>query len=233
MSLPLHHTHGPRALPEQPLPGGLSPGLLRGRVHELCGPSRVSLALMLLHLCDGPVIWVAPSWVPERPYPCGMVDFVHPGRIVFAQARRHEDINWCAEEALRSGAAPVVLVEMPVLPGLTPVRRMHLAAEAGAEAARHAGRPAPLGLLLTAGDGGAQGVESRWHMAPRPAPSGLVDEGGSVWALERRRARGLPPAGWLLTRATPAGDGPYPGADTSPDVSPAATTITACPLPPA
>ena len=200
MNLPSHQTHGRRPLGDQPLPGGLSPGLLRGRVHELCGPARVAFALMLLQASQGPVIWITPSWLPERPYPCGMADYMHPGRVVFARARRPEDIQWAAEEALRSGAAPMVLIEMPSPPGLTPVRRLHLAAETGAEAAHHAGRVAPLGLILGAGDGGAQGVESRWHIAAAPSPSGLLEEAGIAWRLERRRDRRAPVAAWSLLR---------------------------------
>ena len=182
-----------------PLPGGIHPGLLRARVHEVCGPARMALTLMLLELCEGPVIWVMPAWLPERPYPCGVRDFIHPGRLIFARARRPEDIQWAGEEALRSGAAPVVVLEMPTPPGLTAVRRLHLAAGAGAEAAHHAARPAPLGLILSTGDGGAQGVESRWHMAATPAPSGLL-EGGVSWHLTRTRARTAPVATWALLR---------------------------------
>jgi protein ImuA len=204
MSLPLHHIHGRKALPEHPLPGGISPGLQRGRMHELCGPSRVALALMLLGASEGAVIWITPSWRPERLYACGVREYMHPGRLIFARCRRPEDILWAAEEALRSGAAPMVVLETPDPPGLTPIRRMHLAAEAGAEAARHAGRPAPLGLVLTAGDGGAQGVESRWHMAPAPSPSGLLHDEGVAWTIERRRARTAPIARWHMQRR---GDG--------------------------
>ena len=113
---------------------------------------------------------------------------VDPARLIFARARRPEDILWTLEEVLRSGAAPLVVAEVTSPPALTPVRRMNLAAEAGMEAARLAGRPAPLGLMLVPGDGGAAGAESRWHMAPLPSGSGLTD-GGRLWRLERRRAR--------------------------------------------
>ena len=84
-----------------------------------------------------------------------------------------------------------MVADLPNPPGLTPVRRLHLATEAGAEAARHAARLPPLGLLLTPGAGGAQGVESRWSLACTPA-------GG--WHLTRLRARLEPPAAWRLQR---------------------------------
>jgi protein ImuA len=76
---------------------------------------------------------------------------------------------------------------------------LHLACEAGAEAARLRGRLPPLGLLLCPGEGGAQGVESRWHMACQPSQSTLI-ENHSAWAMRRTRARMDPPAAWALRR---------------------------------
>ena len=201
MLLPSRPSSGLRAT-EQRLPAGIVPGLARARAHELCGPSRFALALLILAESEGPVIWIAPAWLPERPHACGIADYLHPGRLIFAHARRPEDLQWCAEEALRSGAAPMVVADMPKPPGLTAVRRMHLAAESGAEAAHHArSGPAPLGLILCPGDGGAQGVETRWHMRPLPAPFTLTEDLGPVWHLERRRARSAPVAAWRLARS--------------------------------
>lgn len=189
------------ARPLQPLPGGPGQGLalLRGRVHEFCGPARVTLAAMVLEHSEGPVIWAHPGWLPERLFPDGLWEFTNPARLILARVRRPEDILWTAEEALRSGAAPLVVAELPQPPALTPVRRLNLAAEAGAEAATHRHALAPLGLLLIPGDGGAPGVESRWHMAPAPSRSTLIER-HSAWTLERRRAREHPPASWRLGR---------------------------------
>ena len=200
MVLPIHHdSAGRRPWPEQPLPGGLGLTLLRGRVHELCGPARTSLAALILGASDGPVIWVSPGWLSERVYPSGLCDFADPGRILFARARRPEDVLWAVEEALRSGAASMVLADLPAPPALTPVRRLHLACEAGAEAARNRGGTPPLALLMTPEDGGAQGVESRWHMAPVASGSTLTDN-RSAWIMRRLRARMAPPAAWHLIR---------------------------------
>jgi protein ImuA len=201
MPLPiLHDPHGPKPHPLQPLPGGLGLGLARARVHEFCGPARVTLAALILSESTGPVIWIGPSWLPERLYPAGLAEFANPARLIFARARRPEDLLWSLEEVLRSGAVPLVVAELPAPPPLTPIRRLHLAAEAGAEAARLQGRLPPLGLILTPGDGGAQGVESRWWLAPAPSGTTLYER-RAAWVLERRRARLAPPARWSLARA--------------------------------
>jgi len=189
---------GPAPRPVWPLPGGLGLGLARGRVHEVCGPARWTLAAMLMAMGQGAVIWIAPGWQGERLNAPGLCVFADPGRVIFATGRRPEDLLWAAEEALRSGTVPLVLVDLPDPPALTPVRRLHLAAEAGAEAARNHGAPPPLGVLMTPGTGGAQGVESRWHLAPAPSRS-LLHEHQSAWTLARLRARMEPPARWTLT----------------------------------
>ncbi len=177
--------------------------LARGRVHEICGSARRSWAAMVAGATQAPgaapmadpVLWIRPTWLADRLYPPALTGFFDPGRLLVAAPQRAEDLLWCAEEALRSGLIGVVVADLPAPPGLTPVRRLQLAAEAGAAA----GRPG-LGLLLTPGDGGAAGVESRWHMAPRHRP------GHSEWRLELRRARMAPEGRWRIVAA--AADGP-------------------------
>ncbi len=208
MALPiLHIQDGRRPWPAQALPGGLGLGLARGRVHEVCGPARTTLAALILGESQGPVVWISPGWLPERLYPAGLAEMADPGRIVFARPRRPEDVLWAMEEALRSGAAGLVLADLPAPPALTPVRRLHLAAETGAEAARHAGRLPPLGLLLTPEQGGAQGVESHWHIAATPSGSTLIAR-RSAWILRRLRARLAPEAAFHLHQEAAGPDGP-------------------------
>ena len=55
----------------------------------------------------------------------------------------------------------------------------------------------PLGLILIASEGGAQGVESRWQMVAAPSGSSLM-ENRSAWVMRRLRARIAPPAEWRL-----------------------------------
>lgn len=167
---------------------GLEAGLALGRAHEACGPARHRLALWIAAQTTGPVIWIAPDWGSDRLNPCGLMSFIDPARLILVHAKRAEDVLWSMEEVLRSGAVSLAVADLPGLPGLTSVRRMHLAAEAGGRVRN----TAPLGLLLTPGMGGAQGVESRWHLAP--------DHKGTpgTWALTRLRARTAPQQAWQI-----------------------------------
>lgn len=201
LPIPHHqdHKHG-----RLDLPGGAGLALARGRVHEFCGPSRVMLAVLTVAAGSGPIIWAFPGWQAERLNAAGIAVHFNPGRLILARARRAEDILWTAEEVLRSGAVPVLVAELPMIPGLTPVRRLQLAAEAGAEAARHRGQLAPIGLILTPqadreDGGGAPGVDSRWHLAPAPSDA-LMAGDSPAWVLTRQRARMAAPGAWHLTQ---------------------------------
>lgn len=167
----------PRADAVSPAPGF---ELARARAHEATGYGRRVLALLVAGAMTGPVLWLRPTWETDRLNGDGVQAFVDPGRLIFGQARTPPELLQAAEEALRAGVVPLVVVELTALPGLTPVRRLHLAAETGAET----GRQAPLALLLTPAPGGAPGVETRWRLDPRT---------GGRWCLTRSRARMAPP----------------------------------------
>lgn len=158
------------------------------RLHEACGPARHTLAMLIAAATQGPVLWIASPWQGAALNPDGMVAFAAPERFIWIAPERPADILWTLEEALRSGAAPLVVADLAAPPGLTPVRRLHLAAETGA----NQGAGAPLGLILTPNSGGASGIETRWHMAPAHAAI-------QGWALTRMRARTAPPAVWHLS----------------------------------
>jgi protein ImuA len=188
---PLLSRHRSRPVPALPLlPGSPDLALSRGRVHEAAGTARRTFALWLAARAQGPVFWIAPQWMQERLNADGMQPWIDPARLVFVSPRRTEDLLWTLEEVLRSGATDLGIADLPDLPGLTQVRRLHLAAESG----RQNGTHLPVGLLLTPGRGGAAGVETRWHLSPRHA------DGAERWHLERLRARTAPVADWRVER---------------------------------
>lgn len=191
MSHPAHlltrHSHRRSYAPGVDMLGGLT--LDRGRVHEFCGTARRRLALLAAGALSGPVLWIRPAWMPGRLNPEGFLRLADPSRLVFVTPKRPEDLLWTTEEALRSGLVPLVVADLPDPPGLTAVRRLHLAAETGAAE----GKVTPLGLLLTPGTGGAPGVETRWSLFPAHGPGGE-----EAWRLDRLRARMQPEKRWRV-----------------------------------
>ena len=151
------------------------------RVHEACGAARRVFALWLASQLDGPVVWITPAWESSTLNPAGIARFLEPARLTLVATSKEEDVLWCMEETLTAGCAPLVIAEIASPPALTPVRRLHLAAE------KRQGKP--IGLLLSAGEGGAQGVESRWQMEPQAGPA-------PRWNLTRTRARTAPVKRW-------------------------------------
>jgi protein ImuA len=177
---------------------GAGASLALPRLHEACGEARRSFAMLVAARLGaagrtGPIWWIGPEWQTECLLADGVAGFAGAGpeRMIFAHPKREEDVLWTLEEVLRSGSAALAVADLPGMPGLTAVRRLHLAAETGATE----GRSAPLGLLLTPGDGGAQGVESRWLMQ-----SAHHSGNRTRWRLERLRARMEPPRKWLVHR---------------------------------
>lgn len=198
MDSPLLKRRAETARPALTLLGDIT--LPLARAHEVCGASRRGFALWAASKTQGQVLWIRPGWVPDQLYPDGVRQWMglglDPGRLLMVNARRPEDLLWCMEEALRCGTLPLVVCELPAPPSLTPVRRLHLAAETGATE----GKFAPVGLMLTPLQtdrdgqitGGAAGVESRWHMAPRH------QSGQRRWLLQRLRARRAAPQDWQV-----------------------------------
>jgi protein ImuA len=167
----------------------LAPGiaLARGRAPEATGPARSVLALLAAARLAGPVLWLGPARSAMQLLGDGLSDFLDPARLVLVRPRKPAGILWAAEEALRSGEAPLVVADLDRPPPLLAVRRLHLAAEAGTST------PAPLALLLTPDPGGAPGIETRWRLAPAP---GWADEGAPRWRLTRALARMAPETSW-------------------------------------
>ncbi len=169
--------------------GPAAPDLALGRVHEATGTSAIVFAALIAGRMTGPILWARPAWEAGTPNPEGFAPFFDPSRLVFAHCPRPLDILWTAEEALRSGAAPLVVAEVAEAPALTPLRRLQLAAEAGGAAVK---RP-PLGLILPPSQGSAGAIESRWRCSPSPA---WAKGDAARWRFERIYGKSGPPLVW-------------------------------------
>jgi protein ImuA len=183
-----------------------APTLMRGRCHEITGAARHGMAAMVAGRCGASVLWLTAKGATARLCPYGLTGLLDPGRLVCARDVAPIEALWAAEEALRAGAVGCVVLETTQPPGLTPVRRLNLAAEAGATVS---GALAPLCLVLLAESAAAGAVETRWRADPVPdtAPSGRSGDGSRHWSLSLTRDKAGPPRAWTWDvdagRATP------------------------------
>lgn len=170
------------------------PALALGRAHEASGPARRVFAALAAGAAGGEALWIMGGRDRDGLDPEGLAPFLNPARLLVARAPHGLDALWAAEEALRSGAVAAVLVEPRSPPGLTPVRRLQLAAEAGAER----GPARPFCLILTSEGGTAAAVETRWRADPLPGWATDPRPGGGParWRFALVRDKAGPPAAW-------------------------------------
>ena len=122
----------------------------------------------------------------------GLRGFLDPGRLVFGRARTATELLWAAEEALRTGRCRWWWSTSRA-PGLTAVRRLHLAAETGAEAGE---RPA----RAPAHPRRRRRARHRDPLAPRRRPR-LGRRRRPRWRVRRARARMAPERSWEVRLA--------------------------------
>jgi protein ImuA len=156
-------------LPSAPLPdlGFLAPA----RVHEATGAGRLTFALALAGRLGGAVLWVQDARSRDGLYAPGMAALMDPARLVLARPTGALPVLQATEEALRSGAAPLVVAELAEAPDLTASRRLQLAAGTGG------GRGlclVPEARLRT------NAAETRWRCAP-------VAGGGQRWEIVKNK----------------------------------------------
>ena len=120
--------------------------------------------------------------------PNGVSKWVNPHRFIFVNSPSFKNTLWCIEESLRIGIPPLIIAELEQIPTLTQIRRMHLAAKSCKSS-----KVTPLPLILTPKDGGALGVETRWHIRPNNTNTPYQ------WKLDLTRARLVPEKKFFLT----------------------------------
>lgn len=151
-----------------------------GRMHEVTGPGRRVFAAALARLIEGPVLWVQESRNRDTLCPQGLLPYFEPARLVIVRSTGAQVLLQVVEEALRSGAAPLVVAELGDVADLTASRRFQLAAETGG------GR----GLCLVPGTRvRPNAAETRWHCTPMP---GLIPGSGRQrWELVKNKRGNL------------------------------------------
>ncbi len=125
------------------------------RVHEASGPAAVSFALWNAAHMNKAVLWIQERWSSHNLNPNGF-DSLDPAQLIVAKTNTQIDTLAIAEEALRDGAIPFVVLEISAPISLTAGRRLQLAAKAGGTT----------GLCLIPTGMGSNATETRWHCAP-------------------------------------------------------------------
>lgn len=149
------------------------------RVHEACGPGAISFAAMLAAQGNGPVLWLREAWRSETLNPDGLSTMLDPARLLLGQTRDQTDTLAVAEEALRDGAVPLVVIELGESLSLTAGRRLQLAAKAGHST----------GLCLISEALGSNAAETRWRCTPAfSATSALDDSTTQLWELIKNKS---------------------------------------------
>ena len=147
------------------------------RVHEVCGPGATAFAAIAA-AAAAPVLWVCEAWRTETLTPLGLTPILDPAGLLVACTPGQPDSLAVAEEALRDGSAPVVVVEITRPLDLREGRRLQLAAGTGKAT----------GLCLIPEGMGSNAAETRWRCAPVFDPAAAPSDSTLMrWELIRNK----------------------------------------------
>ena len=154
----------------------------------------LALGIRWLASCDplrrqAPVLWCASAGDAAElgsPYGPGLVTLgIDPRRLIVVEPARASQALWAIEEGLKANALALVIGQLPSI-GLTPARRLSLAAAAGRT---------PCLLLTHPRSPAVAATATRWRIAPAPsAPNPLDPEapGAARFLVTLERCRGRP-----------------------------------------
>ena len=149
--------------------------LKKGRAHEVCGPGAYFFALALAARIGGQVLWIREAWQQDQLNPTGFLEFLNPHNLLVARAKNQSEVLAAAEEALRSGANRIVVMELSKPLSLTEGRRLQLSARDGKAMA----------LAIIPEGMGSNAAETRWSCAPVFDPS---DSTRQCWKLIKNKS---------------------------------------------
>jgi protein ImuA len=148
--------------------------LAPARVHEAQGRGRRAFALFQAARHPGPLVWITPAHMPERPMPRGLPAGVAE-RLLLLTPKAETDLLWSMEEALRAAPVGLVIAEPEKPLSLTAGRRLQLAAEAGQTT----------GLILIREGLGSNATETRW--ACEMVAGAVADSTLHNWSLIKNK----------------------------------------------
>ena len=157
--------------------------LRQARTHEVCGAGAQAFAFALAGQMRASVLWISEDWQTAQINPVGFGVYLAPQNMLIAKVKDQVDGLASAEEALRSGAVSLVVIELSKPLSLLAGRRLQLAAEAGKST----------GLCIIPEGAGSNAAESRWRCEP------VFDAGDSTlmrWEIIKNKTGTL--ANWNL-----------------------------------
>lgn len=113
-------------------------------------------AFALLAQSGGSGVWLRENWDLRQVNPNGFDDFLDPAQLIICNASDQTETLALAEDALRSGAVPLVVMQLNKPLGLTQGRRLQLAARDGNST----------GLAIVPDGMGSNAAETRWRCTP-------------------------------------------------------------------
>ncbi len=149
------------------------------RVHEACGPLAASFVAVMVATSGGYGFWAREKHQPEAITPQSLDMFFDVSTLVVAQSQSQTETLAVAEEALRDGVCPIVVMQLTAPLTLTEGRRLQLAAQAGGTT----------GLCLIDEDKPNNTAETRWHCAPLPDPDNYPEDSTlQRWTLIKNKS---------------------------------------------
>ena len=151
--------------------------LRRGRVHEACGPGAIGFAAATCAAGQGQILWIREGWRAESLNPVGLSAFFDPHRLLLAATANQTETLAVAEEALKDGAIPLVVLEITSALDLREGRRLQLASAAGRTT----------GLCLIPEGMGSNAAQTRWYFTSL-AGTDRADSTPMRWALIKNKS---------------------------------------------